>query len=227
MYKMKKLLNKALYRLKIDGAINLAGHIFLFLVSPIFKYQSNFLLYKKTGTEQNEPLLKAKDSVFKVVTSVVEFDKLRHEFSVDNYLDIAEFMEHHDKRLEAGAILFCVFVGKELVCTGWAYIDQKTMSVSNSFKITVDYDNNEAYWGRVYTLPQYRGLGINPSLITGATKYLYTIGVKLLKTSILKDNVSSLRTTEKTGWSVYGEKYFVRILVWNFSREKIYRNFNE
>jgi hypothetical protein len=125
-----------------------------------------------------------------------------------------------EEKLNNGAIMSCVFVGKELACIHWAAATQKTMNILTEIPYKVDFSNSEAYLGWSETNPKYRRLHLSSYLYWEEKKFLVKMGKTTGRTLVEKSNLASLKCLFKAGGRVHGEARYLRISWWKSWKEK-------
>lgn len=64
----------------------------------------------------------------------------------------------------------------------------------------------------MYTVPEYRGLGIAPRVIDSICQYLFLKGKKKIYLTILTGNRNSINSARKAGFQEFGAVTYVKIL---------------
>ena len=116
------------------------------------------------------------------------------------------------KRLDSGAVAFCIFVGRELACVGWVALTQEALDSLDEPPYKVDFANHESCTGRYWTNPKYRGVGLAPYASFNVFKFLHHNRVQVARTAMRTSNISSVRATERASFKAYGECRYLRIL---------------
>jgi len=127
-----------------------------------------------------------------------------------------------EEKLNNGAIMSCVFVGKELACIHWAAATQKTMNILTEIPYKIDFSNSEAYLGWSETNPKYRRLLLSRYNYSEERKFLASIEKTIGRTRVAKSNLASLKGLPKAGGRVYGEGRYLKILWWKSWKEKLW-----
>jgi len=122
--------------------------------------------------------------------------------------------------LDKGALMFCIFIGKELACIHWAATTREAMDSLIKVHYKVDLQNNEAYLGWSETTPKYRHLGLSQYLISEKLKFFTAMGKTTGKWTVVKGNRAPQRLTIKIGGRIYGEGRYLKILWWKSWKEK-------
>jgi len=162
-----------------------------------------------------EPALRIQDFAFELVPTSRRLDELAaqgFEFGIQGI--------RARKMLDKGALMFCIFVAKELSCVHWAATTREAMDSLIKVHCKVDLQNNEVYLGWSETTPKYRYLGLSQYLISEKMKLFKTMGKTTGKWIVAKSNLASQGLTTKIGGKVYAEARYLRILWWKSWKEK-------
>ena len=169
----------------------------------------------------NEPMKfestpKIKDFVFEIVTTGQRLKDLAAQ-GCDFGINIIGAEE----KLNKGAIMFCIFMGKELACVHWAAANQEAINtLINKTCYKTDFSNNEAYLGWSETNPKYRRAGLSMYVILEKVRLLTTMGKTTGKCLVARNNVASRKAIIKCGGRIYGEGRYLKILSWKSWKEK-------
>jgi len=131
------------YILQKEGLLSFVMEGIRFLRKAVFVHER----YYMCESPLSEPMKfvstpKIQDFVFEIITTGQRLEGLMaHGF--DFGIDIIGAEE----RLDKGAIMFCIFIGKELACVHWAAATQEAMNVLTKISREVDFSNNEVYLG--------------------------------------------------------------------------------
>jgi GNAT superfamily N-acetyltransferase len=204
--------------LQRDGLLPFIKRAFLFSLKSLvrsFRY-GNYYIYEKTLNEMNEFKFtpKIQNVILKIICIPTEVDDLIAEgFDINSYLPTDELKTRINKR----AILFCVFVGKELAHTSWVALDNKANMDPVPFEI--DWQN-EACLGPSYTNPKYRGLGVYTFVMSKIYKFLKEKGWLKAKFTVNKKYIAPQKAHAKLGTKIVGEARHLKLLLWEFWRVK-------
>ena len=204
------------YILQREGLFPFVKTAFGFLVRRLFIYKS-FYMYEIPLNESMkfESTPKIQNFVFEIITTGQRLNEL-----VAQDFDFGVHIFGAEKMLNNGSIMLCVFVENELACIHWVATTQEAMNVQTKILYKVDFSNSEAYLGWVETNPQYRCLGLSMYVILEKFKFLKTVGKTTGKCIAEKGNLASQKMTIKAGGRCYGKGRYLKILWWNFWKEK-------
>ena len=169
----------------------------------------------------NEPMKfestpKIQDFAFEIITTSQRLNEL-----VAQGFDFGVHSIGAKKKLDKGALMFCIFVEKELACIHWAAANQEAIdTLVNKIVYRKGFLDNEAYLGWVETNPQYRRLGLSMYVISEKLKLLKTMGKTTGKCIAEKGNLASQKLTIKAGGKLYGKGRYLKILWWKSWKEK-------
>jgi hypothetical protein len=165
---------------------------------------------------QFEPTPKIQDFVFEIVTTSQRLKDLAAQGC-----DFGINVIGAEEKLDKGALMFCIFIGKELACVHWAAVTQEAMNVQIKIPYKVDFSNSEAYLGWVETNPKYRRLGLSMYVISEKVRLFATMGETTGKGIVEKGNLASQKLTIKAGGRLYGKGRYLKILWWKSWKERL------
>jgi hypothetical protein len=165
---------------------------------------------------QFEPTPQIQDFVFEIVTTSQRLKDLAAQGC-----DFGINVIGAEEKLDKGALMFCILVGKELACIHWAATTQEAINtLINRRCYKSDFLNNGVYLGWSQTTPKYKRLGLSQYLIAEKLKLFATMGKTTGKWTVVKSNRASQRLTIKIGGRVYGEGRYLKILWWKSWKER-------
>jgi ribosomal protein S18 acetylase RimI-like enzyme len=113
-----------------------------------------------------------------------------------------------EERLKAGHLCFIGEKNGDIVHYRWICFNEAPV---DELERKIRVRPNSAYMYDAYTVPNYRGKGIHPVVLTNAADYLFQSGIKEMYSVIMSNNYSSLRTWQKIGSQKIGEVTFVKL----------------
>lgn len=202
---------------RTDGAFTLLKTSFDYIRRHIFVYNSYYLYVMPLG-ELNEAefLPQIGDLTCKIISSNQEADELAASFS----FDIRRRFVDAKKKLDNGAIAFCIFVGKEFASIGWVSLTQESQNTLDALPLKVEYSAGEAYVGAAETIPKYRN---NRLLKYGSLKrrqFLTEKGIRVMRAAVAESTIASHRVSARLGGKIYAKAHHIKILWWNYWKEK-------
>jgi RimJ/RimL family protein N-acetyltransferase len=109
-------------------------------------------------------------------------------------------LEHSDGGMVAD-------VGENVV--GWLFFAQKSR-YHEVIDATLKFDSDSAYIYNLFTVPNFRGLGIASNVLDKASRYLNSKGKKRVYITIFARNYPSIRAALKVGFREFGTVNFLR-----------------
>lgn len=213
---LRQKYKRGIYILQKEGLFAFFVNVVRFLRRCVFIYDTYYTYeLPLNGPMQFEPAPKIQDFVFEIVPTNQRLDELAaqgFDFGIHG-------IRARDK-LDKGALMFCIFIGKELACIHWAVTTQEAMDMIFRIPYKVDFLNGEVYIGWSETSPKYKRLGLSQYLIAEKLKLFATMGKTTGKWTVVKSNRASQRLTIKIGGRVYGEGRYLNILGWKSWKEK-------
>ena len=206
--------------LQRDGLLLFIKRAFLFsvryLVRFFFNY-GNYYIYEKTLNKTNEFEFtpKTQNPTLKILYTPMEVDELIAEgFDFSSYSNIENLKEG----LSKGAMLFGVFIGRELAHTSWVAMNNATAIYDPLFQ-KMNY-RDAGYIGPCNTNQVYLGFGLYPYTLTQICKFLKEMGKSKALINTSKSNLPSIRGIIKAGFRISGEARYLKLLFWEFWEEK-------
>ncbi len=156
--KLTDLFSRAKQVIQNEGWFAFVRQGFAFVVGNVFRYETYYLLERSTasiaGLNEADFMPKISDFALKIISSNQEVDELTAEG-----FEFRPWYHGYRKRLDAGAIAFCVFVGRELASIVWVATTQQAMGSLGEPPYEVDFEAAESASGGAWTNPKYRRLG--------------------------------------------------------------------
>jgi hypothetical protein len=195
-------LKKGIRILRDHGIKKFIKRFFIFLFQNIFTYKTYNFYKKSLNDSENVDLeLKGRDPTLIIIHLSSELDNLiQNGFNFGPYQDLYDIR----KLLNEGAILFCVFFGKNWAHSSWASIDNGS-SIDPFFgKLQ---DQNGGYIGTCSTNPDCRGLGLYPYVLSKICEFFEIRGKTSALISTAKNNAPSIKGISKVGFFIYSDGY--------------------
>ena len=99
--------------------------------------------------------------------------------------------------LSHGAIIYCLFIDKELAHIGRIALDPKAKQYVDGMKSKVDFDHKEAVTGTTWSNPKFRGKGLMKYGYYRRFEFLRELGIEITRNSVDVNNVASNKVHEK------------------------------
>ncbi len=217
--KLTDLFSRAKLVIQDEGLIAFVRKAFAFVVRNVFRYETYYLRERSTasiaGLNEADFMPKISDFAIKIISSNQEVDELTAEG-----FDFRPWYRGYRKRLDAGAIALCVFVGSELANIGWVAMNQEAKDSLNEPPYKVDFSNGEACTGAVWTRPKYRRLGFHTYTRIKRYQFLMENGIAINRLSISKQNTASkLSVAQFALRPKIREGRYLKILWWKWWKE--------
>ena len=119
-----------------------------------------------------------------VILSERPFDPTIRQGKI-SYYDLSELIASQD----AQVLVACI--GKKLVASGYAVIKEARPYLDHA---------HYGYLGFMYTLPKYRGQGINAKIIEGLKNWVWSRNLKEIRLTVYEENEPGLKAYEKVGF---------------------------
>lgn len=180
---------------------------FLSLFKRFFMHET-YYLYENRLDGLTFPY-KVANLMLRVITQPEEFDEVLAEgFDFSSY----ELMSSQQckERLARRAILFCAFVGKEIVHGSWVGVDKRCHEDFYSFPMNYGCP---ACIGGTMTSPKYRRKGIYTYVHSEIFRYLREKGLSKAVLQIGKDNTAPQKAQSKLGSHIVGKGHSLKLLL--------------
>jgi len=168
------------------------------------------------ASPEEDFLPRVKDFTFKVITTKAEADELEAQ-GVPFYSCAMNVRE----RLEMRAIAFCTVIDRELAYVGWVALSEAANRSLGQARFLANFRNKEAVVAGVETNPKYRQKGLMEYNAFRRMAFLENRGgVTKIRCAIDKNNIPCQRGTVRVGFRRTAEARRLRILYWEFWRER-------
>lgn len=215
---MSKLFIRAKEIYKKEGLVSLSKKVLLTPLSWLSFESNDFYLQESIPVEQNEVdfLPRIANVFFKMIFKSSELDEL-----IEAGFDLSLLNNTQAKqRLDKGAILSLVFIKKELAYRGWLAMTRQAKDTFNDYPYKVDFLNNEACSGDVWTNPKFRRLGLLKYAAFIRRKFLRENGVTKVHTIFLTQNIAAQKAgAQRPGSITYARARYIRIFGLKFWKE--------
>jgi len=137
------------------------------------------------------------------------------KLSEDGCDNLLEAVYDMGRRLDAGAVAACAFVGREFASIDWIAFSKRAKREVEPLPIRVDFENGEAVSGAAFTVRRFRGRGIGTYRVSRQAAYLQSLGYHVCYSTIAVDNVPSQRCVERYGARFVRVGHQRRFLWWS------------
>ena len=200
--------------LQSEGLISFIKQAF----RSFFSYKTYYIYEKKLNeTDEFRFVPKTQNFALKIIYAPLEVDELIDEgFDFSSYSNIENLKEG----LSKGAILFCVFIKKELAHTSWVAMSTNTALYDHVFQ-RINYNKDAGYIGPCDTNPLYRGRGFYPHVLSQICNFLKRNEKTKALVNTSKSNLPSIRGITKAEFKVCSEVRYLKLLfLWDFWKVK-------
>jgi hypothetical protein len=208
---------KAVAVLREEGPYRLLKRILAFLVSGV-AVDWTLYLYEHSLVERDRtrylPRLDAWQ--LRVIHSNDEADAV----AAGGFEDFRKAVRPARRRLQAGAVAFCVYVGAELAHVGWLALDQAGKDSFDRVPYGVAFASGQACTGGTYTVPKYRGHRLMPYGYYVRLEYLRRKGFTTSRNVVGVSNVASQKAHAGFDPAIRGIGHYRRVLWWHSWREE-------
>ena len=213
---MIELIPRAREVLREEGVRSVLTRGLPIVRSWFFEY-GNYYLYEHILEDGNEAdfLPKINNFTFRIVSSNEEADALAKSTGVD-------FRKHFidsRKRLDKGAIAFCLFIDGEAAHTGWVALNEEARKSVDSLPYKIDFANGEACTGGTGTLTKYRGKGLMVYGYFKRFQFLWEKGVRISRNAVDVRNIASQHAHAKFNHKICARGRYLKILWWKSWKE--------
>jgi hypothetical protein len=198
-----------------EGLVNLFRKSWIYF----FEYQNrHFFLYNSYLKERKEEyfLPKTENYVLNIISSEQQIQKLMREGYIVPMSESETRM-----RLQKGAILFLIMVGRKIAARGWIATTEEAKSSFNNYSYKVDFASKEACSGGAWTNPEFRSQGLLTFLLYKRYEYLMQHGYLNVKSIVETNNIASIKAHQKFAPEdrVYGKARYIKIFGLEYWKE--------
>ncbi len=218
--KLTDLFERAKQVIQDDGWFAFVRNGFAFVVGNVFRYENYYLNERSTasvaGLNEADFTPKISDFALKIISSNREVDRLSAEG-----FDFRPWYRIYRRRLDAGAIAFCTFVGRELASIVWVATTQQAMGSLGEPPYEVDFEAAESASGGAWTNPKYRRLGFYAYARLKRLQFLTENGITIDRAANSKQNTAlNLSVAKFAIRPKIREGCYLKILWWKSWKEK-------
>ena len=130
----------------------------------------------------------------------------------DDILKLSKFKKFRggkaEERVREGHLCFIAEKNGDIVNYAWVSLNETYV---NEIERRIRLGSDSVYRYDGYTVPEYRGMGILPTVLTKSSDYLFQNGIKEIYDIVASNNFPSLRAHQKVGSRKMGEITFIRL----------------
>ena len=198
------------------GLLKRAGAFIAFLGSRVLYAETAYLYEHSVVPRDRKQFLPRLDSwELRVMRSNAEADAV----AAEGFEDFRDAFVFARRSLDAGAVVFCVYVGAELAHVGWLAVDAAGKKSIDRAPYSVAFESGQACTGGTYTIPAYRGKGLMPYVYYERFEYLRARGFTSSRNCVEVSNTSSQKAHARFNPTIYGVGRFRKVLWWQSWRE--------
>jgi hypothetical protein len=214
------ILARVRYIFETEGVTSLLRRVFIYVITylprRLFQHETYFL-YEHTLTKRNEADFMPKIQNF--ACHIVFTNQQIGELVKDGFDDIRRYGFHARRRLDKGAIAFCIFIGPDLANIGWIATTKDAKSGCDPLPYRVDFSNDQACTGGTFTIEKYRGKGLMAYGYYKRLEFLRERGFKISRNAVAFKNIASQKVHAKFKPKIYAKASYLKILWWRSWRE--------
>jgi len=201
--RVKQRLSKARLILHEEGRLALFKKALVLLKQTLWSYSCNDIY--ESALDPPPVVCKVNDLVLRLVTSQKEFEQIENDYLIGEGFNIAREKEI----LRLGAVLYCAFVGNELVHRTQIFIGREAHEIYPfSFAMPFGHTVGLAW----FTATKYRREGIHVYTQSRVLQYLRQKGILRAQGVLNKDNIAIRDSLIKIDYYLYDEGCRLRLL---------------
>jgi len=150
-------INRAKLVCKTEGIVSLIRRGFIHLGLSLFSYGTLYLNRRPLVEENEADVL---PSIQNITLKMITSNKQADELVADGFDDFRHHVSNSKRRLDSGAIAFCIFVGKEFASINWVAMDEKAQKSLVPIPFRINF-LVEALLEDIMTIPKYRRQGLH------------------------------------------------------------------
>lgn len=209
-------LTRARYIYRNEGAISLLRRLFTYIFSQIFCWEE-YYIRQNFVAELNEAdfMPKVKDFTFNLITS----NEMADDWAKRIGFDFRCQALHARRRLDAGAVAFCIFIQNHLAHIGWVGLNQKAKDSINPQPYQVNFAENHGCIGGAETASKYRNKGLMAYNWVYVNNYMKQQGITMLIDIALVTNVVVHKVQSKFPSRISAKARHIKFLWWRYWKE--------
>ena len=206
---IRVLSSRARFIFKAEGIRRLGIKAIKYIVRRYLYHRRVILLQEHTVVARNEADFLPRLDDYSVF--VVSSSKQLRELAEKGYRNL-DFSPRALRGLDNHAVVFLIFVGKELAHSSWVMLSEEGKRLINPLPFKVDFEHGEACTGDAYTAPRYQNRGLMSYGLYLRFEYLRKAGIVKTRNTVRVDNKSSLAVGDKFNAVTYAKLRYLKIL---------------
>lgn len=207
---------------KTEGFISLIKRLVVYLTRSLihsFLLYRNYYLYEHPIGSYNHNEADFMPRMQNFTLEIISSNQQASELAANGFEDLRIRFLNARRRLDRGAIAFCIFQRFELAHIGWVFMTEKIKSAIGAPPYLVRFSDNQACTGGSLTLPKYRGKGLMTYGYFKRLEYLRKQGFTSSRGSVNTSNIAAQKVHAKFGPTIYARARHVKVLLWQYWKE--------
>jgi hypothetical protein len=210
-------INRARYIVKDEGYNSFIKRAISYLSLHLFFNEEYYVREHYCGDlDESDYLPRISGYTIEIVSTNDEADRLAQKLGAD----FREQVLNARRRLDAGAVAFCIFIGKDLANIHWQGFSSKAKSSINPQPYFVDFKNHEGCTGGAETPMKFRKMGLMAYSCYHRNNYMKVRGIKMLIGIDATDNIAIYKVQSKFPSRLRARARYIKILWWKSWKEK-------
>lgn len=221
MKKLSFLLRRARRIYETEGPTLLARRALSFVACRFFVRRSYYIAVNHYRPSSDGSGPEAPPAIDRLTSTAVVSNRMADEVEANGF-EFRSYPHFVDARraLDSGAAAICIFAGRELAAISWIALSQEAKDAFGDPPVKVDFSDNEAWTGGVWTNPRYRRMGLGAYRFSKMRQFFLDRHIVTSRACVQKGNVAALSGSAKVGDATYAEGRYLRVLWWTSWRER-------
>jgi hypothetical protein len=199
-----------------EGSFSLIKRAFHYLGHYVFFTEEYYVREHFYGDIRVSDFLpRIKEVDFRIVSG----NKVAMELAQEIGNDFRDIVMNARRRLDAGAVAFCVFVENELASIVWVGLTPQAKKSINPQPYFIDFSNGAGCTGGGETIPKYRNMGLMAYACYHRNSFLRDHGIKMLIGIDATDNEAIYRVQSKFPSRLRARARYINLLWWKYWKE--------
>jgi len=210
------LINRIKTIYKTEGVVSLMRRGFNHLGLSLFSYGTLYL-NRRPLVEENEA--EVVPSIQNFTLKMISSNQQADELVANGFEDFRHHISNSKRRLDSGAIAFCLFVGKEFASISWVAMDEKAQRSLVSLPMRINF-SEEALLEDIMTIPKYRRKGLHSYIRFKRNQFLEEQGITTRITTVrASNNIRLRRMSRRAGSQYYAKAKYIKFVWWTWWKE--------
>jgi hypothetical protein len=133
--------------------------------------------------------------------------------------DFRNYILNARRRLDRGAVAFCVFIEKELASIVWIGSNKRAKESINPQPYFIDFNNGAGCTGGGETIPKYRNMGLMAYACYHRNNFMKEHDIKMLIGIDATNNEAIYRVQSRFPSRLRARAHYMNILWWKYWKE--------